>query len=795
MKKIFLLLFMTFSFLLSMAQQHPEVKIFTDKPGLARLSGLGIPVDEGFFSKEGYFQTVISTDEVKKITDAGFRVEILREDYPSFVEKRSINAAEEIKRINREKSLKSTSEVVNYPVPQHFELGSMAGYYPLTEVLNELDSMHLLYPDLISVKAPCTPMNSVEGRPIYFVKITNQNLTQPKPKVLYNALTHAREPMGMQQLIFYMWYLLENYGTNEEVKYLVDNLDLYFIPVVNVDGYEYNYTTFPNGGGDWRKNRRDNGGSFGIDLNRNFGYMWGYDNIGSSPIPSNDTYRGPFAFSEPETQIIRNFAISNGFKQTLNYHTYSNLFLYPWGYITEIAPDSSLYLNYASLMTRMNRYTTGTPGELLYNTNGDINDWMYGEQTAKPKVFSNTAEIGNQMDGFWPAPWRILPLCEENMYQNLMNAHLVLKYAEATDHSPAILPEREGYLKFNFERYGLETPGTYTVSVEPLDPTQIIQVGAEKSYTNPGQFTIIPDSIAFALASDFPVGGEFKYILKCFNGLYTFRDTLTKWFGPELTVFSDDCNQFTNWTSSKWNVTTTTYYSPTGSITDSPTGNYSNNANWPVTSVGMIDLKDSPVTVITYEAKWNLENTYDYVQIGVSNSLNGPFIPQEGRYTKNGSGYEDPGKPVYDGNQSSWVKEQVVLTDFANSTIKVRFTLKSDQGTVKDGFYFDDFTVKIIDMSGVGVNEKDPVNVYISDPSPNPASEKTTIRYAFRQEEPLTFSLFNSQGKELLKKALNENKGEVILPVDHFTPGIYFYRIHSPEGNSGMKKLMIIKKD
>ncbi|HSN50871.1 MAG TPA: M14 family zinc carboxypeptidase, partial [Bacteroidales bacterium] len=656
-------------------------------------------------------------------------------------------------------------------------------------------SMHLLYPELISARTPCTPMNSVEGRPIYYVKITNQNLTDPKPKVLYDALTHAREPMGMQQLIFYMWYLLENYNTNEEVKYLVDNLELYFVPVVNVDGYEYNYTTFPNGGGDWRKNRRDNGGSFGIDLNRNFGYMWGYDDIGSSPIPSELTYRGPFAFSEPETQIIRDFSISNGFRQSLNYHTYSNLFLYPWCYITEIAPDSAILVNYSTLMTRMNRYTTGTPGDVLYNTNGDINDWMYGEQTTKPKIFSFTAEIGNQQDGFWPAPWRIITLCQENMYQNLMMAHLALKYAEATDRSPAIMQQREGFLAFNFERYGLESPGTYTVSVEPLDPTQMIQTGPEKTYTNPGQLTITADSIAYTLAPDFPVGGEFRYILKCFNGLYTFSDTITKWFGPELTVFSDDCNQFTNWTSVKWNVTNTSYFSPTGSITDSPSGNYSNNANSPVTTIGNIDLKDSPIAVLTYEAKWNLENTYDYVQIGVSNTTGGTFIPQEGRYTKNGSENEDQGKPVYDGKQGSWVKEQVVLTDFMNSDIKVRFTLKSDQGTVKDGFYFDDFTVKIIDMSGVGIVEKQHSTAYLSDPIPNPASVKTTIRYDFGNMEPLTFSMFDAQGKEILRKTLSEKQGEVDLSLQSFAPGVYFYRIHSAEGNSEMKKLMIIKQN
>ena len=176
----------------------------------------------------------------------------------------------------------------------------MGGYYSPIQVLNELDSMRLFYPALISQKTAVGSQQTIEGRDVYCVRISNtpdQNTN--KPKIQYNSLTHAREPMGMQQMMFFMWYLLENYTTNEEVKYLVDNLELYFIPVMNPDGFMYNYITDPAGGGMWRKNRRNNGsGEYGVDLNRNFGYKWGYDNYGSSPDPWSETYRGPSAFSD-----------------------------------------------------------------------------------------------------------------------------------------------------------------------------------------------------------------------------------------------------------------------------------------------------------------------------------------------------------------------------------------------------------------------------------------------------------------------------------------------------------------
>ncbi len=798
MKRLFFisLMLLSCSFLFSQNREvkYSEVKISTDQPGLVRLAKLGIAANEGFFKKGQYLHTVLSQDELKKVNDAGFNVEMIREDYTKYIQERNEGLEDQIKEINRTKSTRyKSTEVSNYPVPQHFELGSMGGYYTLQEVQNELDSMHLLYPNLVSQKQQAGGQNSIEGRPLYFVKISKDpNNIQPVPKVFYNALIHAREPESMEQLFFYMWYLLENYGTNEEVTYLVDNLELYFLPVVNPDGYEYNHTTNPSGGGMFRKNRRNNGdGSFGVDLNRNFGYQWGYDNTGSSPYTYDETYRGTGPFSEPETQIIRDLCNEVNFKETLNYHTYGDLFLYPWGYITQDTPDSSVFWNFSTIMTRQNRYITGVPGAVLYNTNGDANDWMYGEQTAKPKIFAYTPETGNDNDGFWPFPDRIIPLCQENMYQNLMMAHLALGYDEAKNSSSAIVSKREGYFKFNFERYGLIDTSSNTVSIEPLDTTQIIQVGPAKQFSYPIQFMVMTDSIAYTLAPDMNIGTTFRYILKCNNGLYTFRDTVTKYFGPPLLAFSDDCNQFTNWTSSKWNITENTYYSPTGCITDSPTGNYSNNANVPVTTISNTDLKDSPVAVINYWTKFNTENGYDYVEVLVSTD-NGPYIAQKGRYTKNASQYEDVGKPVYDGKQSAWVYEEVVLDNVANNDIKIRFNLVSDGAIRYDGFYFDDISVKIIDMTTFGVPLNNLAAAYISDPVPNPAGKDVTISYWFPDSGYTNFILYDLKGNAVRQIEVTDQSGKVVFSANGLPAGIYYYRITGTSGSTEVRKLIII---
>jgi hypothetical protein len=192
--------------------------------------------------------------------------------------------------------------------------------------------------------------------------------------------------------------------------------------VLNPDGYVYNQQTNPNGGGFWRKNRRDNGdGSFGVDLNRNYGYQWGYDNIGSDPTPSSETYRGTAPFSEPEIQAIRNFCESHNFYLALNYHAHGELLIYPWGYIPNfLTPDAPIFTDLAIDMTQFNNYQYGTGNQTVgYVVNGDSDDWMYGEQTTKNKIFAMTPEVGTS---FWPSQSQIYPIAQENVYPNLVLA-------------------------------------------------------------------------------------------------------------------------------------------------------------------------------------------------------------------------------------------------------------------------------------------------------------------------------------------------------------------------------------
>ena len=133
--------------------------------------------------------------------------------------------------------------------------------------------------------------------------------------------------------------LTSKYATDARIKALVDSREIWIVPMVNPDGVEYDIAT--GSYRSWRKNRQPNSGSsaVGTDLNRNWGFQWGCCG-GSSGTFSSETYRGPSPFSAPETQRVRDFVNSRvvggaqQIKAHIDWHTYSELILWPYGYTT-----------------------------------------------------------------------------------------------------------------------------------------------------------------------------------------------------------------------------------------------------------------------------------------------------------------------------------------------------------------------------------------------------------------------------------------------------------------------------
>lgn len=792
MRKLFLIVASLLSIsIIAQTEKYHRVKIDISEKGIMELSKAGIAVDHGEYKKGFSFTSDLSDDELKLVKKLGYPFKVEIEDVGYFYEHQNDN----LKNYNPHNEVTNTgacSTCPQYQTPSNFNLGSMGGFFTYQEMLDNLDSMAAKFPNLISVRQQVGSATTIEGNPLYYVKISdNPSAAETEPQILYTSLHHAREAESLSQLIFYMWHLLENYNSDSEVQYLVNNLEMYFIPCLNPDGYIYNESINPNGGGMWRKNRRNNGsGIFGVDLNRNYGDHWGYDDNGSSPDPNSDTYRGPSAFSEVETQLVRDFCNDHEFKLALNNHTYSNLLIYPYGYIASaLTPDSTIFSSFAKRMTKCSGFMYGTGDQTVgYLVNGDSDDWMYSEQTTKPMILSMTPEAGNSSDGFWPAINRIVDIAKITMDQNLSLARLATTYAETESVHDKFIASTNEYVKYNFKRLGLEN-GTFTVSVNPIS-SNIASIGSPKTYVNPFHLTSTLDSIAITLNTSLAQGELVSYAIAVNNGGYTHYDTITRIYGQPITAFFSDCNASAAFTLGGWGVSVSQFASATGSITDSPSGFYQNNANKSLTTLNNIDLTNAIAATLSYYTKWDIEKGYDYVEILAStDGLN--FTPLCGKYTAEGSNNQNSGLPMYDGKQASWVKENIDLVDYLGQNLKLRFKLVSDGFSVGDGFYFDDITVLKI-INNVGLNTNYSSNLFING-FPNPCNGFIHFSYTLPvASKDYVLQIIDALGRTVVEKRIDANTNNTTLDVSKLNNGIYFYKVSSTYFSTTTKPIVVM---
>ena len=788
MKNIFtLFILFLFTYNLSAQSTHSKVKIMLAETELQQIAELGIDITEGEYRKGVYFTTDLSKREITSLENANIQHSILVEDVSDFYSQR----AEADRPIGDQRDLND-----KWPVPENWEHGSMGGFYTLDEVMAELDDMATLYPELISPRYIVSEDTLThEGRYMYWVRLSdNPEVDEDEPEILYSGVHHAREPMSVQQMIYYMWYILENYDTNPDIQILVQNTEMYFVPIVNPDGYAWNYNTNPNGGGMWRKNRSNNGdGTMGVDPNRNYGYQWGYDNSGSSPYSSDETYRGPSAFSEPETKNMRDFSIAHDFRIALNYHSYSNLLLYAWGWTSTPSPDNDIFHSHASLMTVENGYTIGPASTTIYPTNGDSNDWMYGEQESKDKIFAYVPEVGGDSDGFWPSTSRIIPLCQENMLQNITAARLVGKYASIDENSPMIIDYVDGYIIYEINRLGLTDAEEFTVTLTAIDDV-ITSVGDADSFLNMELMQSEIDSISFELNANIESGTEFRFLLSVDNGLYTISDTITKIFGTPVPVFSDPGETIEYWTSSKWEVTNEDSYSLENSITDSKNADYENDENSSIVLISSIDLTDVSVAFVNFWAKWDIEPAYDFVQFMVKKESENNWTAVSGKYTKKGANeYLDGNEPYFDGT-TDWVNEEINISAFAGEPVSFKFVLESDSYVEEDGFYFDDFLVSVV-STATSLNENSKNSIFVSNAYPNPTNGQFSIDFSSGLNNSQgELQLFNSFGNMVKSKTIDESNGIINIDVNGLADGIYYYSISFSGQQSEIKKLIKISR-
>ncbi len=794
MKKSILLIFLFCSvlgFSQNVQEKHQRAKINFNSPNdLVNLDALGIPVDHGIHKKGQFVISDFSVSEIDAARNAGYTVDILIEDSKEyFLQQNSLNSS-------FQGNLNCSGGTTDYQTPDNFNLGSMGGYLTYQEMLDELDEMQSLYPNLITQKENISTFltngevdNStsppIGGNGIKWVKISdNPNSNEAEPQILYTAIHHAREPAGLSQLIFYMWYLLENYDSDPEIQSILDNTELYFVPVINPDGYLYNEKTDPNGGGFWRKNRFN---SHGVDLNRNYDYyingdpndgIWGGE--GASSDPNDQTYHGTAPFSEVETQAMKWFVENHEFVMAFNNHTYGDLLLYPYGYTDNVpTPENDLFQGISEELVSQNGFNNILSSE-LYPAAGDSDDFMYGTILTHDKIYAFTPEIGSS---FWPPSNQIESICKGMMYLNLTAAKMVNNYATVKDTAPVYVGNQTTVnTSFDIKRLGVSGNGDFTVSINPVS-ANITAAGTPVAFSGLDVLEVSDGVIQYTLDSNIAIGDEINFELIINNGSFDSTTLITKKFGTLSAVFEDPGDSVTdNYVNDGWGTTTNTFVSPSSSITESPSGNYPNGANETITLATPVDLTTAIGANATFYAKWEIENNWDYTQFEVSIDNGANWIPQCGSYTNEGSSNsgQPTGEPLYDGTQSDWVLEQIDLSDYLGESILVRFQFRSDNAQRADGFYFDDLMINILNEN-LGVED---ANTSLFSLYPNPVSDVLNITTPL---ENYSIEVYNIQG-QLVENALN-NSGSTTFDYSGYASGIYLMKLTS-ETNSQTFKIV-----
>ncbi|SCE89609.1 Zinc carboxypeptidase [Micromonospora haikouensis] len=304
-------------------------------------------------------------------------------------------------------------------------------YAELTAVVNKVVADHPTLARKISIG------KSYEGRDLMAVKISDNVATdEAEPEILFNSQQHAREHLTVEMAIYLLNLFTDSYGSDSRITNIVNTREIWIVPTVNPDGSEYDIAT--GSYRSWRKNRQPNSGAsaVGTDLNRNWGYNWGCCG-GSSGLPSSSTYRGPSAFSAPETKALRDFVNSRvvggvqQIKANIDWHTYSQLVLWPFGYTTAnttTGMTADQYNTFATLgqqMAATNGYTPEQSSD-LYITDGDSLDWMWATHGIWAYTFEMYPGSSGAGGGFYP-PDEVIPA------QTSRNKEAVLLLSEYAD--------------------------------------------------------------------------------------------------------------------------------------------------------------------------------------------------------------------------------------------------------------------------------------------------------------------------------------------------------------------------
>lgn len=402
------------------AQRHSLVQLDAAPDAAARLLAL-LGIDHAT-SVDGRMQFAVDEEQLRWLRSSGAAVHVVIESLETFYSARAAAA--------RQAPAAMAMPGID---PVNFRPGSVLGQLTIEELTEQLQQMHQKFPAIAA--EPISIGTTHQGRQILAVRLSAADPSDTTvAEALFTGMIHAREPSSMGTLVYTMWALCEAYGADEGVTWLLQNRALWFVPLINPDGYQYNLTNWPDGGGMFRGNMRDAGRN-AVDLNRNFGpfELWDHPDGGSDTTPSSPLYRGSEPFSEPETRALRDFCNSRRFGVALNQHCFSNLLIYPVELSQLPERDSAYYYAASRELAASTGYAAGAPRLAVgYAVRGSSDRWMFHAGQGHEPIIAWAPEIGSEYDGFWPLPERVIPLARQSHPMHLQAAMLAGAYPAIT---------------------------------------------------------------------------------------------------------------------------------------------------------------------------------------------------------------------------------------------------------------------------------------------------------------------------------------------------------------------------
>lgn len=602
----------------------------------------------------------------------------------------------------------------------------MRAYYTLDEYHTFLQQTAANYPNLCQL---VQFGSSVQGRPLYFLKITdNPNLEENEPELKYVGSIHGDEVVGYDMLIRLIQLLTTGYGTDTRITNIVNNTEIWINPMMNPDGNAMVQRYNANG----------------IDLNRNF------------PTPNGIEHPDGNA-TQVENIAMMDFSNAHDFDLSINFHGGALVINYPWDYTYILAPDDALLREMALTYSRQNspmynstEFPQGvTNGAAWYVIDGGMQDWNYHYTDC----FELTGEISNikwppasQLDTFWSQN-------QESLLQYLEFAQRGVHGLVTSNNGTALqanisVTGNAKVVKSDLplgDYHRLLLPGTYQITASAngyLPQTQSVTVPATGGINQDfileaaelteffGQVrnlqgqpvanasvTIQTDPLISIQTDDqglFQIANVFEGsypLLISASGYANYLGTLKieadyqqrSIIVLQAPFFSDDFeNGMGNWTvNGSWGIVAN---SGTNALTDSPTGNYGNNQNRSCRLTNPLNLNGISNANLSFRCKYSLESGYDFVYVEVSTN--------NSNWTQLGS---------FTGTQNAWTAQNFSLASYSNTNLYLRFRLSTDMSQTADGIYIDDLQISGLnnnvplygDVSGDGIIDAEDIQAVL----------------------------------------------------------------------------------